>query len=64
MTTSTAPTPLTVLSEEEQMFRDAVADFAVSASRAKPAGSFTARSARIFRSRATPFFARPAMNLL
>jgi butyryl-CoA dehydrogenase len=28
MTTSTATTPLTVLSEEEQMFRDAVADFA------------------------------------
>jgi len=30
MTTSTAATPLTVLSEEEQMFRDAVADFAES----------------------------------
>jgi butyryl-CoA dehydrogenase len=30
MTTSTAATPLTVLSEEEQMFRDAVADFATS----------------------------------
>jgi alkylation response protein AidB-like acyl-CoA dehydrogenase len=30
MTTSTAATPLTVLSEEEQMFRDAVADFAAS----------------------------------
>jgi alkylation response protein AidB-like acyl-CoA dehydrogenase len=28
MTTSTVTTPLTVLSEEEQMFRDAVADFA------------------------------------
>ena len=30
MTTSTAATPLSVLSEEEQMFRDAVADFAES----------------------------------
>jgi alkylation response protein AidB-like acyl-CoA dehydrogenase len=30
MTTSTAATPLTVFSEEEQMFRDAVADFAES----------------------------------
>ena len=30
MTTSTVATPLTVLSEEEQMFRDAVADFAAS----------------------------------
>jgi butyryl-CoA dehydrogenase len=30
MTTSTAATPLTVLSEEEQMFRDAVADIAES----------------------------------
>ena len=28
MTTSTAVTPLTILAEEEQMFRDAVADFA------------------------------------
>jgi len=37
MTTSTAATPLTVLSEEEQMFRDAVADFAESEVRTRVA---------------------------
>ena len=44
--------------------RYAVADLAVSASLANPAGSEIARSARIFRSRAIPVLARPAMNLL
>ena len=40
------------------------AALAVSTSLVKLAGSEIARSARIFRSIATPFFVRPAMNLL
>jgi len=54
-------------SGEKAKMRGAIsydAALAVSTSLVKLAGSEIARSARIFRSIATPFLVRPAMNLL
>src|SRR5882672_3327504 len=53
---------LQLKAESQEVYASAV--FACDTSPANPAGSFTARSARILRSSSTPAFFRPWMNWL